>query len=251
MFQENVDFRKFHGDYPPVQISLWTKSVFLANLRLRRHQVRTLVSRPMLPFARVAFIGLLCVLPQARGQQPEPAGAKPNTASDNWAFDPSYSRFSFSAPVNLMAPLQNYQREFVRPQLSSALLTKPPHISAPDTIERMEAAFSCNDTPFIDQVRLPVAALWHGRVRLTGFESDITTANFVLGLPGAGTLANLSLTGSGHLAIHAPPSDQLVGMHLTFSIGSEGAGALDNSGLHGLQYLARTGRSFFQTLLIR
>lgn len=132
----------------------------------------------------------------------------------------------------------------------SFLLGKP-RTWSPDTIEKMEAAFSCNDTPFIDQVRLPVATLWHGRVKLTGFESDVTTANFVLGLPGAGTLANLSLTGSGHLATHAPPSDQLVGMHLTFSIGGAETDALDNSGLHGLQYLARTGRTFFQTLIIR
>jgi hypothetical protein len=115
----------------------------------------------------------------------------------------------------------------------------------------MEAAFSCNDTPFIDQVRLPVAALWHGKLKLTGFESDVTTANFVLGLPGAGTLHSLSLTGSGHLATHAPPSDQLVGMHLTFSMGGADSNALDNSGLHGLQYLARSGRNFLQTILIR
>jgi hypothetical protein len=115
----------------------------------------------------------------------------------------------------------------------------------------MEAAFSCNDTPFIDQVRLPFAALWHGRVRLTGFESDVTTANFVLGLPGAGTLNSLSLTGSGHLATHAPPSDQLVGMHLTFSIDGEAAGSVDNSGLRGLEHLARGGRNFLQSILAR
>jgi len=118
-------------------------------------------------------------------------------------------------------------------------------------IEKMEAAFSCNDTPFIDQVRLPVAALWRGRVRLTGFESDVTTANFVFGLPGAGTLRSLSLTGSGHLAMHTPPSDQLIGMHLTFYMDGGVSGAQDNSGLRGMQYLVRSGRNFLQTLLPR
>jgi hypothetical protein len=160
-------------------------------------------------------------------------------------------KFSIPASMTLVPSVATHRFDFAPPHPSSSVLAKPPRISAPDTIEKMEAAFSCNDTPFIDQVRLPVAALWHGRVKLTGFESDVTTANFVLGLPGAGTLANLSLTGSGHLATHAPPSDQLVGMHLTFSIGGTETDTLDNSGLHGLQYLARNGRAFFQTLLIR
>jgi len=129
--------------------------------------------------------------------------------------------------------------------------SKPATASSPGTINKMEAAFSCNDTPFIDQVRLPVAALWHGRLRLTGFESDVTTANFVLGLPGAGTLNSLSLTGSGHLATRTPPSDQLFGMHLTFSIGGAAVGSVDNSGLHGLERLARGGREFLQSILVR
>jgi len=52
----------------------------------------------------------------------------------------------------------------------------------------MEAAFSCDDTPFVDQVRSP---LWRGRLKMVGIESDGTTANFVLGLPGGGTLPSL------------------------------------------------------------
>lgn len=130
-------------------------------------------------------------------------------------------------------------------------MAKPAQMWAPDTIEKMEAAFYCNDTPFIDQVRLPVAVLWHGRVRLTGFESDVTTANFVLGLPGAGTQTSLSLMGSGHLATRTPPSDQLAGMHLTISLGGRETTSFDNSGLRGLQYLARSGRDFLQTMLSR
>jgi hypothetical protein len=147
--------------------------------------------------------------------------------------------------------LPDYRRDFGRASENTLLLPKSFVVSSPDTIEKMESAFYCNDTPFIDQVRLPVAAWWHGRVRLTGFESDVTTANFVLGLPGAGTLTSLSLTGSGHLATKAPPSDQLVGMHLTFSLGGAPTASVDNSGLHGLQYLARGGRNFLQDIFVR
>lgn len=147
---------------------------------------------------------------------------------------------SFSSPTYL------HGFSFVRPVELPTLLSKPVQINAPGTIAKMEAAFYCNDTPFIDQVRLPVASLWRGRLKLVGMESDVTTANFVLGLPGAGTLQSLSLTGSGHLAMHAPPSDQLVAMHMLFYLRGSAAGAQDNSGLRGVQYLVRASRDFFQ-----
>lgn len=208
--------------------------------------------RTALPIAQWAIVALFCFFaPAAFGQDVEATAPEPQAAPRNWKIDWTDWKFSLANPAKLTPSAVTYHLDSGAPHDSSFLSARPLRISAPDTIEKMEAAFSCNDTPFIDQVRLPVAALWHGRVRLTGFESDVTTANFVLGLPGAGTLANLSLTGSGHLATHAPPSDQLVGMHLTFSISPAETGAFDNSGLHGIQYLARTGRTFFQTLLDR
>jgi hypothetical protein len=114
----------------------------------------------------------------------------------------------------------------------------------------MEATFYYNDTPFTDRVRLPVAALWHGRVRLTGFESDVTTADLVSGPPGSGTLPNLTLTGSGCLVTHAPPSDQLLGMHLMFSLDGGERGRFDNSAF-AVCRISRGGRIFLQTILIR
>ena len=146
--------------------------------------------------------------------------------------------------------ISSNHRGFVHPN-DYGFQVKPAASSSPDTINKMEAAFSCNDTPFIDQVRLPFAALWHGRLRLTGFESDVTTANFVLGLPGAGTLNSLSWSGSGHLATRTPPSDQLVGMHLTFSTRGEAVGSADNSGLYGLERVVRGSLNFLQTIRVR
>ena len=140
---------------------------------------------------------------------------------------------------------------FTHPTDNAMFAPKRLQFSPGGMIERMEAAFYCNDTPFIDQVRLPMAALWGGRVRLVGFESDVTTANFVLGLPGAGLLTSLSMTGSGHLAMRTPPSDQLIGLHMTFNLHGTDVEPLDNSGLHGMQFLARAGRGFFQSVASR
>jgi hypothetical protein len=130
----------------------------------------------------------------------------------------------------------------------STPFTKPLPTTSATTIDRMEAAFYCNDTPFVDQVRLPLASLWGGRLKVVGFESDVTTANFVLGLPGGGTLRSLGMFSSGHLAMHTPPSDQLTGVHLTFNLRGSEVGSLDNSGLHGLQRVMRTSRDFFQSV---
>jgi len=155
------------------------------------------------------------------------------------------------AIFSLPDPVFLHDYSFSRPADRQMFPAKPLQFSSGGIIERMEAAFYCNDTPFIDQVRLPMAALWGGRVKLVGFESDVTTANFVLGLPGAGLLPSLSMTGSGHLAMRTPPSDQLVGVHMTFNLHGADVEALDNSGLHGMQYLVRASRGLFQSLASR
>jgi len=123
--------------------------------------------------------------------------------------------------------------------------------SSPGTIGRMESAFYCNDTPFVDQVRLPLATFWSGRVKLTGFESDVTTANFVLGLPGQGSLHTLSAFGNAFIATHTPPSDQLAGIHLTLSLRPTQTNDAENSGRRGIEYLVRASRGFLPFLSAR
>jgi hypothetical protein len=122
---------------------------------------------------------------------------------------------------------------------------------APNTIEKMESAFYCNDTPFVDQVRLPLATFWSGRVKLIGFESDVTTANFVLGLPGQGSLHTLSAFGNAFIATHTPPSDQLAGIHVTISFRPTDTSAEENSGRRGIEYLVRASRGFLPFLSAR
>lgn len=130
-----------------------------------------------------------------------------------------------------------------RTHLESSPFERTAWNSTPGTIQRMESAFSCNDTPFVDQVRLPLATFWRGRVKLTGFESDVTTANFVLGLPGQGALHSLNAFGNAFLATHTPPSDQLTGIHMTFSWRPASTESGENSGRRGIEYLVRASRS--------
>lgn len=142
-----------------------------------------------------------------------------------------------------LMPISNQSYFFLRPRVQSESFDKVAWTSTPGTIERWESAFSCNDTPFIDQVRFPLATLWRGRLKLVGFESDVTTANFVLGLPGQGALHNLSAFGNAFLATHTPPSDQLAGIHMIFSLHANRSEPSENSGRRGIEYLMRASRS--------
>jgi hypothetical protein len=144
-----------------------------------------------------------------------------------------------------LMPLSSQSYISSHPRYDSSSFDKSLWTSSPGTIQRMESAFYCNDTPFVDQVRLPLATFWRGRVKLTGFESDVTTANFVMGLPGQGALHNLSaFGGNGFLAVHTPPSDQLAGINMTFSWHGSEAESGDNSGLHGIEHLVHASRGF-------
>ena len=163
-------------------------------------------------------------------------------------------------PLSLRTPsLYNFRSDsmpagpqsyiFLRSRPGSFTSEKQVWTSSPGTIQRMESAFYCNDTPFVDQVRLPLATLWHGRVKLVGFESDVTTANFVMGLPGHGALHNLSaFGGNGFLAVHTPPSDQLAGIHMTFSLHGTETESGESSGLHGIEHLVHASRGFLPFL---
>jgi hypothetical protein len=210
--------------------------------------VRPFRDRPLLFLMLALFwTGPVAVRPLLA--QDEPSLLMPNDSIDLSSFWSGSRIPTKAAALSLPDPAFLRGYSFNRP-VYAVFPFRPLQFSSGGMIERMEAAFYCNDTPFIDQVRLPMAALWGGRVKLVGFESDVTTANFVLGLPGAGLLTSLSMTGSGHLAMRTPPSDQLVGVHMTFNLHGT-VEPLDNSGLHGMQYLVRASRGFLQSVVPR
>lgn len=213
--------------------------------------MRSLKKPSFLATFALIWAAVVVVTPLVAQQRSSPApNLDPDDLSRFWTGATPVARNStVYAPTD---PVFLHESSFRRPADNSSLfLQKPLQFGSAGMIQRMEAAFYCNDTPFIDQVRLPMAALWGGRVKLVGFESDVTTANFVLGLPGAGLLTSLSMTGSGHLAMRTPPSDQLVGVHMTFNLHGSEVEPLDNGGLHGMQYLVRASRSFLQSFATR
>lgn len=169
----------------------------------------------------------------------------PQTEPARKLFDISLTRAAHDFRTDLMqsaAPGYNAPR----PSADFTSFDKSLWTSSPGAIQRMESAFYCNDTPFVDQVRLPLATFWRGRVKFVGFESDVTTANFVMGLPGQGALHNLSaFGGNGFLAVHTPPSDQLAGIHMTISWRGSEVESGESSGLRGIEYLVRASRGFF------
>jgi len=159
--------------------------------------------------------------------------------------EPGQTPSAHDIRINLMSGGgQGYN--FLRPRSDFTAFDKSIWTSYPGTIQRMESAFYCNDTPFVDQVRLPLATFWRGRVKLVGFESDVTTANFVMGLPGQGALHNLSaFGGNGFLAVHTPPSDQLAGINMTFTLHPGAPDSADSSALRGIVYLVHASRAVF------
>jgi hypothetical protein len=188
----------------------------------------------------------------------QPAIAQQSTSSVVIADPTKLARLwpAFTPPTTASQQRNLYAQLF--PRSSSVQLAtvakpfaKPVATNSPTAIDRMEAAFSCNDTPFVDQVRLPLASFWRGHLKVVGIESDVTTANFVLGLPGGGTLPSLGMFSSGHLVTHTPPSVQLTGIHLMFDLHGSEIAPTDNSGLHGLQYVVRASRGFLQSFTVR
>ena len=183
----------------------------------------------------------------ALAQHIQDANGKPNSlyalGETGWSLGPMPAFLDLhNTPFNWM-PEGAPSYISPRPRLEASPFDRSTWGSAPGTIQRMESAFSCNDTPFVDQVRLPLATFWRGRVKLTGFESDVTTANFVFGLPGQGALHSLSAFGNAFIATHTPPSDQLAGIHMTFYWRPAETASAENSGRRGIEYLVRASRS--------
>jgi hypothetical protein len=194
-----------------------------------------------------AFSCSIVLLPLGAQELAGNSDRKPLRQTIDWLQEPAQSvRMPGSHDFRddwMPASAQSYIS--LRPRFEYITSEKPLWSSSPGTIQRMESAFYCNDTPFVDQVRLPLATLWHGRVKLVGFESDVTTANFVMGLPGQGALHNLSaFGGNGFLAVHTPPSDQLAGINMTFSWRGTETDSGENSGLHGIEHLVHASRGF-------
>ena len=93
----------------------------------------------------------------------------------------------------------------------------------PATIQRMESAFYCNDTPFVDQVRLaPRHLLARSRVKLDWLRKRHHQPPISSWASPDRALHNLSaFGGNGFLAVHTPPLRiNSAGINMTFYLAS-------------------------------
>jgi hypothetical protein len=86
------------------------------------------------------------------------------------------------------------------------------------------AVFDYVETPFAEQLRVPVASLGRGRLQLGGFYSVVTTENLLWGPPAAGNAASAFYVGA-HPGLVIPES---YGLYLSIRlrrIAEPGSGA--------------------------
>lgn len=82
----------------------------------------------------------------------------------------------------------------------------------------LESSVDTVDTPFAERVRMPVAVLGGGRMKLGGFYSYGQTENVLLGLPGSGALPAWSASRQNHPGVLVPFADESYGLSLTLGL---------------------------------
>jgi hypothetical protein len=193
----------------------------------------------------VAFLGA----PQALAQHSLLPAASFSFSRLDYAPQPSRSTPGMPiAAGSAAAPSLNSSSRWMLPRAGQTILSAIP-LFAPASarvISRMQASIQSLDTPFLSVVRLPLASLWRGRIKVDGFESDLPTDYILWGLPGAGTVQGLSWSGGGHMGVIVPASDDSYGLHLTLHLHASAVEAGDNCTWHGMQQVVRAGRYFFR-----
>ncbi|MGH9592762.1 MAG: hypothetical protein ACRD5L_06700, partial [Bryobacteraceae bacterium] len=87
------------------------------------------------------------------------------------------------------------------------------------------------ETPFASHVTVPVASLG-GHVQLAGYFCVQSSENYLMGLPGAGSLPAHSVSGLSHPGISAPPVDESYGFNVSFRIHAAATRDLGGQALH-------------------
>ncbi len=149
-----------------------------------------------------------------------PVGAHPAAA---FSSAPSPNRWSL-LPV-APAATSSFSLDKVEPQPRISL-SYSPGLLAPlgdartmrTSIALLVTSLPIVQTPFVQQVRFPVATLWAGRLQFGGFESRSTGENLLWGLPGSGTLPAWSISGQAHPGLWGPQADQSVGLSLSLQL---------------------------------
>jgi hypothetical protein len=78
----------------------------------------------------------------------------------------------------------------------------------------LESSIDYVETPFAQETRLPVAALWGGRLKLGGFDKLSPMENMLLGPPASGRLPAWSVTTQAHPGLWVPLAEESYGLRL-------------------------------------
>jgi len=102
-----------------------------------------------------------------------------------------------------------------------------------DSKRGLEEMVEFSETPFTQQVRMPLGSLFGGRINLGGFNTMTPMENIQRGLPGGGSLDAWFLAPMGRAGRILPRDDNRYGLSLTFHF-SGNAEAARNAKLNGL-----------------
>lgn len=86
----------------------------------------------------------------------------------------------------------------------------------------LSGAVRISQTPFVQQISMPLARIWGGHVQVKGFASFDSMENLLWGLPASGNLPARSVTTQSHVGVWAPSQEQSFGLTLTLHRGGQG-----------------------------
>jgi hypothetical protein len=88
---------------------------------------------------------------------------------------------------------------------------------------RLAGEVRISQTPFAQQVSMPLARFWHGHMQITGFTSSDSMENLLWGPPASGNLPARGVTTQSHIGVWAPGQNQSYGLTLTLHRGAAAA----------------------------
>ena len=85
------------------------------------------------------------------------------------------------------------------------------------------------ETPFLEEITLPLGAFWKGRVELEAAAWDYSMENFLWGVPGSGSLPAWGVTVQSHVLLAAPNQAGVIGINISLHRGVAPEGGSDSA----------------------
>jgi hypothetical protein len=112
-------------------------------------------------------------------------------------------------------------------------------------VARMAASFDEIETPFLNQVRVPLVSVLGGRVELSGFQSVAPMVNLLWGVPLKASAHGASAVQQCHPGIRLPRDNQSYGLSLRFRFSKQDADRAGNGLWSAARHAVSWSRAFF------